>query len=421
MIGYAQELAPATTPLDNILFPMTSDEFIENYFGKSFLHLAGHRGKFSSLLPWNELNRVLEEHRLAPPRLKLFQAGKEIAPEKYLHLPQGPDPRLKAAEVTNLLGQGATLIIDEFDELYHPVRKLAVALERIFRIHVQVNIYAGWRTDQGFLVHYDEHDTLILQVAGRKHWQVYRPTRLYPLDKGKDVEAAQKPTGEPIWDGMFEDGGLLYIPRGWWHVAYPVDEPTLHLTVGLSNPRGLDLLSWLVMRLKNCAEARQDLPHLFSPIVKQAYLEKLRDHFFNAWTTDLMDRYMAASDSMALPRPCFELPDAASSGGIVLGRKSRVRLIGPRRLNLSGEPENGNLKFKCFGKTLHCSVAVLLPLEMLNDGKFHSVQELVDLAPDQDANVITFLQVLALQGILTTTSKPDGNSEQRREGPNERC
>jgi ribosomal protein L16 Arg81 hydroxylase len=413
---YAQELGRTANLLDDILSPMSSNEFIDNYFGKSFLYLSGHRGKFSTLLPWSALNRILEEHKLSPPRLKLFQAGKQIDPDKYTHSPSGPNRRLKAAEFTNLLGQGATLIVDEFDELYRPIRELAVALERIFRVHVQVNTYAGWRTDQGFLLHYDAHDTLILQVAGRKHWQVYKPTRLYPLEQGKDAEPAEKPTADPIWDGMFEDGGLLYIPRGWWHVAYPLDEPTLHLTIGLSNPRGLDLLLWLVNRLSNCAEARQDLPHLCSRTEQQAYLETLRAQFFNAWTGDLMDRYLAASDALALPRPCFELPSAATPDGIAVARKSQVRLVGPRRLNLCDKPENGNLTFKCFGKTLHCCVAVLPILETLNDGQFHSVQELVDLAPDQNANIITFLQVLLLQGILTTMAETDGRCEQVRGG-----
>src|SRR5260370_3413425 len=105
MASYIKELAPSVSLLDNILSPMRSEEFLDNYFGKSFLHLPGPKGKFSSLLPWNELNRILEEQRLMPPRLKLFQAGKEIDPDKYLHLSKGPDPRLKAAEVTNLLGQ----------------------------------------------------------------------------------------------------------------------------------------------------------------------------------------------------------------------------------------------------------------------------------------------------------------------------
>ena len=53
---------------------------------------------------------------------------------------------------------------------------------------------------------------------------------------------------------------LLYIPRGWWHVATPLDEPTLHLTVGVNNPNGADFLAWYVDRLKTSEDVRRDLP-----------------------------------------------------------------------------------------------------------------------------------------------------------------
>ena len=58
-------------------------------------------------------------------------------------------------------------------------------------------------------------------------------TRKYPL--AVDVEPTVEKPDTPLWEGMLEDGDLLYIPRGWWHVATPLDEPTLHLTVGVNN------------------------------------------------------------------------------------------------------------------------------------------------------------------------------------------
>jgi ribosomal protein L16 Arg81 hydroxylase len=408
MASYAKELAP-TSLVDNLLSPMGSSEFIERYVGKSFLHIPGPKGKFSHLVPWGELNRILEEHRFVPQRLRLFQSGKEIATDRYLSAPDRIGPRLQASDLTNLLAQGATLILDAFDELYRPVRELALALERIFRIYVQVNLYAGWRTDQGFLLHYDEHDTVILQIAGRKHWKVYRPTRLYPLEEGKDTTVAEKPVDEPIWDNIFDDGGLLYIPRGWWHVAYPLDEPTLHLTLGLRNHRGLDILHWVVSQLKDCLEVRQDIPHLADQAARAAYMGELRKHLFGAWSDELMDRFLAAADAKAQSRPHFQLPEAATPDGIVVHLKSDVRLSGSRRLNLANKPVDGNLTFNCCGRTLNCSEAAFPALEKLNDGQPHAVKELIALVPENAAaKVLTFLQGLLLQGILT---KEPENSE----------
>jgi ribosomal protein L16 Arg81 hydroxylase len=403
MASYAQELVPSAGVLDNILSPMSSDEFVEHYLGQSFLHLQGTNGKFIALMPWTKLNQILEEHRLAPPRLRLFQSGREIDADKYLTQDR-LGPRLQAAELTNLLAQGATLIVDAVDELYGPVHELAVGLERIFRVGVRANLYAGWRTDKGFDIHFDNHDTVILQIAGRKHWKVYSPTRLHPLEKGKDVERAQEPTGEPIWDDILKDGDILYLPRGWWHVAYPVDEPSLHLTLGLRNHRGLDLLHWFVNELKNHAEVRQDIPHMASHDTRAAYTANLRELLFRTWSDDLMDRFLAAADANAILRPHFELPRAATAEGIAVDRKSHVRLASPRRVEISTKAENGNRRLKSFGKTSYCSETILPVIARLDDGQSHAVQELIALVPDEAANMINFLQGLVLRGILVTVA-----------------
>jgi ribosomal protein L16 Arg81 hydroxylase len=146
-------------------------------------------------------------------------------------------PRLKSAELTRELREGATLVLDNVDELYRPIRRVAESLERIFRVRIQVNSYSGWRSSHGFDVHWDDHDVFVLQVAGSKHWKIYGATRRYPL--ARDVELADNAPTEILWEQTLRNGDLLYIPRGWWHVATPLDEPTLHLTVGVGNPTGL--------------------------------------------------------------------------------------------------------------------------------------------------------------------------------------
>jgi len=404
MASYARELTPSVNVLDDILSPISSNEFIENYFGKSFLHVAGTKGKFTRLVPWSELNRILEKHRLEPPRLNLFQAGESVAADKYLTKLDDMGPRLRAAELTNLLAQGATLIVNAFEDLYEPVGKLAAEMERIFRINIQANLYAGWRTDHGFLLHYDDHDTVILQIAGRKHWRVYRPTRLYPLGDKKDVEGAKQPTEEPIWDNILEDGGMLYLPRGWWHVVYPIDEPTLHLTVALRNHRGLDLLHWFVNEFKNQAEVRQDIPHLSDRDTQAAYMAKLREQLFRAWSDDLMYHFLAAADANAFLRPHLDLPEAATAEGMAVDRKSHVWFTSPRRVEISGKTENGNRRLTSSGNTFRCGETILPVMEKLNDGQSHAVQELIALVPDQAGNILNFLQGLVLRGVLATVT-----------------
>jgi ribosomal protein L16 Arg81 hydroxylase len=127
-----------------------------------------------------------------------------------------------------------------------------------------VNLYDGWRCDNGFNVHWDDQDNLILQVAGRKHWKVWNQTRHYPF-KEDVVDTSVPPTGEPAWDGILEAGGLLSIPRGAWHVAYPLDEPSPHLTVTIKNHTGIDLPRWLAEQLKSSEAARMAIPLMAPP------------------------------------------------------------------------------------------------------------------------------------------------------------
>jgi len=111
---------------------------------------------------------------------------------------------------------------------------------------------------------------------------------------------------------MLKDGDLLYIPRGWWHVATPLDEPTLHLTVGVNNPTAADMLGWFAERLKTQEIVRQDLPQFSSPEEQQQFLECLWQSVASAWTPNLMREYIADLDAKAYPRPHLNLPFAAT-------------------------------------------------------------------------------------------------------------
>lgn len=395
----AQMAPTVSTIFDELLAPLSSDEFLSRYWGQRFVHVQGSPEKFSHLLPWSRLNRILEYHRLRPGRLRLFQDTKEIPAGDYLDTRDGREPRLKASEMTNLLAEGATLIVDEMDDLDPAVRELAVALERIFRIRIQVNMYAGWRTNNGFDLHFDDHDTMILQVSGRKKWQIFNPTRLHPFKK--DAEEAPKPTEPPVWEGVFEPGGLFYIPRGWWHIAFPMDEPCLHLTVGFSNPTGLSLVHWLADQMKSATIARKDLPHVASQEEQSEYLNELWRAVQEVWKPDLVESYMKVLDGKALPRTELQLPYAATPNGFGLEKSTRIKLTAPRRLDLTGTLQDGSLAFKCFGKSWQCPEAAVPALHVLNDGQIHTVGELRSLATDASGAfaIQSFLSALVMDGV----------------------
>ena len=111
----------------------------------------------------------------------------------------------------------------------------------------------------------------------------------------------------PLWEGMLVDGDLLYIPRGWWHVATPLDEPTLHLTVGVNNPNGADFLAWYVDRLKASEDVRRDLPQFGCAEEQSALLDRLRELLLQQWRPGLIQEFMAERDA----KPAESSPESA--------------------------------------------------------------------------------------------------------------
>lgn len=385
--------------LASLLAPVEADEFLRTCWGQNFLHVRGTPLKFSELLPWAALNRILEQHRLEPPRLRLTLEGKPVPPAAYLSFQTNRKratqtiPRLDAAQLTRQLSEGATLVLDAVDELFPPVTDLVEALERVFRVRVQVNAYAGWRTSHGFDLHWDEHDVFVLQVAGRKHWKVYGMTRKYPL--GKDVESGQAPA-TPLWEGMLENGDVLYIPRGWWHVATPLNEPTLHLTVGVNNPTGADLLAWFAGRMRKLEDVRRDLPQFAGVEQQAAYIRQLGDLFVSEWQTDLMETYLADLDAKARPRPRLSLPWSAAGVLPPEDAPFRVKWNGarPPALDIGA----GEVLLTARGRRWKFAAAAKPVLELLTSGEVYTVASLSGtLAPE---TLRAFLRELLVSGLI---------------------
>ncbi|HEX8632524.1 MAG TPA: cupin domain-containing protein [Pyrinomonadaceae bacterium] len=395
--------------LSLLLEPHTAEEFLASSWGQNYRHIRGRRGKFAHLLPWERLNDILRQHRLDFPRLRLMRDGKPLPVNSYLRHASGarhrqPIPRLQPVKFTGQLRAGATLVLDAVDELHEPLEELAAELERLFRERIQINSYAGWHTARGFDLHWDDHDVFILQVAGRKLWRIYGQTRPHPLAGETDNP---KPTGAPLWEATLEDGDLLYIPRGWWHVAEPLDEPTLHLTVGIHQRTGIDLLTWLAGQLRASETFRQDLPRFASPAARAEHMRRLGEELAAAWEEHPLERYFAELDATAEPRPRLNLPWGAAAEVVPSDRQARVRLLAPRPLDL--QVEDGVVAFSCHKKRWRFAADALVVLNRLADGRACSIGELCEAAHEEarlDERIVrAFLGELLRHGLLTVVAE----------------
>lgn len=361
--------------LAEALTPISCEEFISEYLGTRYLVVANRPGRFAHVVPWRDINDVLR-HLRALGRVVLVRNGVRVPAAAYMSSPNHVETSyVDARKVEKMLAGGASLLVTQVDELLDDVQELAESCEELFRVAVGVNLYAGWRTDNAFDLHWDGHDTVILQVAGRKRWKVYEPTLLRPIG-GWEAETPPRPVGEPVWEGVLQDGDLLYMPRGWWHVAYPLDEPTLHLTVGVQHRTGVDLLKWVASEARRRLPAREDVPHLHDQQVQMLYAAKLRELLIGLLADDVVERFMRVVDQDIRVRPRLGLPFTAMGAKVAVDADTPLRLTEGTRLYFESSGDTGTLRFRVGQTDWTCATNVAPALRLLRATRPTTLREM---------------------------------------------
>jgi ribosomal protein L16 Arg81 hydroxylase len=124
--------------------------------------------------------------------------------------------------ISSLLGTGATVIVNRFDRADISVNQLITRLRADRATDVCANAYLSASESQSFGWHDDDHDVLVLQLAGTKRWEFAPadPNGSAPERLGTAVELAA--------------GDALFVPRGVAHaVSTTSSDPSLHLSVAL--------------------------------------------------------------------------------------------------------------------------------------------------------------------------------------------
>ncbi|GHI10212.1 cupin [Streptomyces cellostaticus] len=365
-------------------------DFPAEAFGRTY-RLWPQVSDFSDLFTWDDLNEIIARHRLEPPRLRLFNDGTQVPQHAYAHPVVSKRHtvwhRIEPGNLHRQLSEGASLVLDAVDTLHRGVERFAEALERHLRTDVQVNLYASWTSKEGFGLHFDDHDVVVVQLEGAKRWKIHEPTRIDPLRV--DVEAPEPPHGEPVAEIVLRAGDMLYLPRGWWHAVAATEGRSLHLTCGLKPTTGADLLSWLADQLRASATVRANLPQLGSREEQVAHLAALLKEFTAALHDGVIEEFLCARGTMDPGRPMPSLPFV---GGIPADDNLHVRLTASGAwYEVDGE---GRVVMNAGGQQWTFAAPALTVVKHLAEGRTTSIGKLAvasSLPVDQVATLITEL------------------------------
>jgi bifunctional lysine-specific demethylase and histidyl-hydroxylase NO66 len=241
-----------------LLQPLTVETFLNEIWGATHYHVSRNCPEyFDSLLDGSaSVDELLGLFRPDLSLVSLVRENDKKDPYVYRLAGGGFD----VAGVGKDFADGYTIVLDSVQRYVHAIASLMHSIEVDLNFAAQANAYFTPPDSQGFVAHYDDHDALILQIRGSKIWHVY---------DGADVAPHQMPRREPVamatlpspTDVRLEVGDVLYLPRGRVHAAEATSELSVHLTVGLTAPT----LLMLVTRALNSLSYSDDRVHTQLP------------------------------------------------------------------------------------------------------------------------------------------------------------
>lgn len=265
-----------------------------------------------------------------------------------------------------------------------------------------------WRTDDlmisfsvpggGVGPHLDQYDVFIIQGTGRRRWRVGEKLPLKQHCPHPDL--LQVDPFEAIIDEEMEPGDILYIPPGFPHEGYAL-ENSLNYSVGFRAPNTRELISGfadyvLQRELGNQYYSDPDLPARENPAdILPAELEKARTMMlelihqpeqFTRWFGEFISQSRHELD-IAPPEPPYqpdEIYDALKQGE-TLTRLGGLRVLrignevyvngelidSPHRPALSALTQHIELREEAFGDALEDPVFLAMLAALVNSGYWY--------------------------------------------------
>ncbi|MFP3502491.1 cupin domain-containing protein [Burkholderia sp. SIMBA_062] len=249
-------------PLAMINFPIEKEEFLENFFEKKpgLFRGAASDCKFD----WLGIDEAIYASQSSPLKIKIHSGKEYLSPESYEWkcVEVGVlKSQLNAVEIHRHLDNGATLVFNRMESLSLKVRNVCRQISDFLSMSVVANGYISFGKQGSFGDHWDTHDVFAVQLIGRKNWKIYNSTFKLPIEGQTSRDQKHLRPIHPELDFTLEEGDVAYIPRGWWHSATAIGEPTFHIAAGIHTNKYLDYIDWIVRtKLKNRESLRTSLP-----------------------------------------------------------------------------------------------------------------------------------------------------------------
>ena len=252
-----------------LLSPLSAGHFLAEYWeSRPMLLKRADNTYYDSLLTVTDLERYVSRGGSRYPQVRLAKQGAFYAPEAYTYDVKYGDEVFRGLpdleKIFTEYSSGATVTLPALHLASAPLGRLCRQLETELDHSVHANAYLTPANAIGFTPHYDTHDVFVLQIAGAKHWRIYRPPTELPHRSQPFRPERHTLPPAPLMELELAPGDLLYLPRGYIHTTETARSFSAHVTIGVTVYTWIDVLSALVQGAIEVPELRRALPPGFA-------------------------------------------------------------------------------------------------------------------------------------------------------------
>ena len=336
--------APASfSGFDDLIAPIGADAFFERYWERRpFFVKRAAPGYFDALLSLEDMDRYLGTRIFHEPDIRVVRQGKDKPFKQY-----AKDGVADRHALLQAYAEGWMLLFSHLGRHHLPLADAVSRCESELHQPFRANVYLSPPNSQGFKLHWDTHDVLVLQVAGAKTWHIYDDPLELPHEEQQKLLPEMIDKAVKIAEVTLEPGDVLFLPRGYIHGAESGAVNSLHVTVGMRNLTlgDIALREFRRASLAHPAMRRVALHQHYQSAEKQEQVRALIHELIDSMDLDgaLDDVYCSFINSRQPPAPGRLLALSQPPMGRELDHETSLRLRSGTLFELFEKPDQVKL------------------------------------------------------------------------------
>ncbi|MGA0005952.1 MAG: JmjC domain-containing protein [Burkholderiaceae bacterium] len=243
-------------------------------------------------------------------------------------LSQGP---FSARKLGGLKADAWTLLVQGVEQ-HHPDAAALLASFRFLPDARLDDLMVSWASPGGGVgPHFDSYDVFLLQISGRRRWQIGPQTDLSLVP---DLPLKILAHFEPTETHVLEPGDMLYLPPKWAHDGVAEGADCMTASIGFRAPARAGLANEVLVRMGEMFEDDTlyndpDQPATETPALMPEGLLRFTAEAVQRLTADPIALACALGEVMTEPKPgvWFEAPEMSFSVTVPLRVSVKSKLL----------------------------------------------------------------------------------------------